>query len=180
MTPLPGDIGFTRIGGALGAWIAAAQALTGDGSRFTHVFVVVSDTEVVQAMPRGAELAALQNYTTTPGRAAFSTGIVDYDPQARDRVVAAARGMVGVPYSFLDYLALALIRWPLAHRLVARRVAGSGHLICSQLGDEAFLRAGLHLFADHRAPGDVTPGDLVNLVFFDRDWNADPLTPALP
>jgi hypothetical protein len=47
-------------------------------------------------------------------------------------------------------------------------VADEGHLICSQLVDEAYLRAGVHLFDDGRLPGDVTPGDLWWLLQRDR------------
>jgi hypothetical protein len=37
-------------------------------------------------------------------------------------------------------------------------------MICSQLVDEAYLRAGVHLFDDGRDPGDVTPGDLLYVI----------------
>jgi hypothetical protein len=43
-------------------------------------------------------------------------------------------------------------------------IADSGHLICSQLVDLCYLRAGAHLFDDGRLPGDVTPGDLWKLL----------------
>ncbi len=39
-------------------------------------------------------------------------------------------------------------------------VAGTGHMICSQLVDQSYLDAGVHLAEDGRFPGDVTPGDL--------------------
>ena len=37
-------------------------------------------------------------------------------------------------------------------------------MICSQLVDEAYARAGVQLFDDGRLPGDVTPADLYGLI----------------
>lgn len=68
--------------------------------------------------------------------------------------------LVGVPYSFLDYLSLTLLHLGLPRRLTARRVTDSGHMICSQLVDTVLCRAGYHLFDDGRLPQDVTPGAL--------------------
>jgi hypothetical protein len=43
-------------------------------------------------------------------------------------------------------------------------VANSRHMICSQLVDQVYFAAGVHLFDDGRIDGDVTPADLVNLL----------------
>ena len=37
-------------------------------------------------------------------------------------------------------------------------------MICSQLVDQCYLEAGIHLYDDGRDPGDVTPADLAELV----------------
>jgi hypothetical protein len=37
-------------------------------------------------------------------------------------------------------------------------------MICSQLVDQCYQDAGVHLFADGRWPGDVTPADLYRLI----------------
>ena len=37
-------------------------------------------------------------------------------------------------------------------------------MICSQLVDEAYKRAGVQLFDDNRLPGDVDPNDLWELI----------------
>jgi uncharacterized protein YycO len=55
----PGDLGFTRITGFTGWWVARGQSLIGDSNRFTHVFVVLDDDTVVEAMPAGARYAPL-------------------------------------------------------------------------------------------------------------------------
>jgi len=56
-----------------------------------------------------------------------------------------SRNLTGPPGWLLDY------------------VAGTGHIICSQLVDQCYLDAGVHLFDDGRFVGDVTPGDLAHV-----------------
>ncbi|RAG80971.1 hypothetical protein DN069_35235 [Streptacidiphilus pinicola] len=69
-----------------------------------------------------------------------------------------------MPYSAADYLALALwhfrLRIPWARKVMASRAS----MICSELCDFAYEAAGVHLFTDGRAPGDVTPADLAALI----------------
>jgi hypothetical protein len=61
----------------------------------------------------------------------------------------------------LDYLALALLHLHLpAASWVRKRVKSSGHMICSQLCDAVYRRAGIELFTDGRLEGDVMPADL--------------------
>lgn len=156
--PLPGTVGLSRIGGATGAAIWVGQLLIGDGAPVTHAFVVVSDTEVVQAMPGGAEIAPLADYLDRAG--VWFTRSYPLSGSQRAGIVDAARTLVGTPYSFADYLSLAAHRFRIPAPHLRRYIADSGHMICSQLVDECYLRAGVHLFADGRWPGDVTPGDL--------------------
>lgn len=186
--PLPvpptGAFGLSRIGGLTGALVAAGQAVLWDGSRYTHAFVVVDDGQVVQAMPRGAELAPLADYlgrddvvfTDAPVRTAvqrerrvLSTGwppeemppiVENFERNLRQVIAAHARELIGTPYSFADYLTLAAVRLGLPSQLLRRYVASSGHMICSQLVDAVYCRSGIHLFDDGRPSQDVTPGDL--------------------
>ena len=85
-------------------------------------------------------------------------------PEQRVRIVAEATALLGTPYSFLDYLALALHRFKVRPKCIEGRVTDSGHLICSQLVDQVYLAAGIHLFADGRMSQDVTPGDIANVL----------------
>ena len=91
------------------------------------------------------------------------------------QIVKQARELIGTPYSFLDLIALA---WacrrdptsvPERPNWWQRRVMTDGRLICSQLVDVACDRAGVHLFTDGRLPGQVTPGDLEE-VLTNPDW----------
>jgi uncharacterized protein YycO len=161
--PLPGDFAVTSIVGPVGFLISVGEWL--NGSRFghwDHAFVYVGDGQLVEAEPGGARLAGLDEYAGRP--MAWSTGKVALTDQQRAAIVAAARSFIGVPYSAADYLALALwhfhVRIPWARRVMASR----SRLICSQLCDASYEAAGVHLFADGREPGDVTPAELAALI----------------
>ncbi|WP_042365354.1 hypothetical protein [Streptacidiphilus neutrinimicus] len=161
--PLPGDFAVTSVKGRVGFLISVGEWL--NGSRFghwDHAFVYVGDDQLVEAEPGGARLASLDEYQ---GRVvAWSTGHIELTEEQRAAVVTAARGYIGVPYSAADYMALAL--WHFHVRIGwARRVMGSrASMICSELTDAAYDDAGVHLFADGREPGDVTPADLALLI----------------
>lgn len=174
----PGDIGFTNIGGAAGALIWAGQkivdATSREESRFKHVFVVVEGgtvgvmpggpaPRIVQAMPSGAEEIRIGvehwRADTVYIRPHYQVGHLDYTEISAD-VADAARTYVGTPYSFLDYVAIAGLHVGIKNGLIRRRVTGSKHMICSQLGDQSMSDAGWHIFDDGRLPQDVTPAAL--------------------
>jgi cell wall-associated NlpC family hydrolase len=161
VSPLPGDFGLVSISGMGGFLVRIGQGLLGDGfGDFHHAFLVLDNGEILEAEPGGARIVPLSNYDGT--NAVYS----DWDltvPQRAD-LVAAARPLVGTPYSWLDYLSLALVRFRIRPEWLKRYVADTGHLICSQLCDLVYLRAGLHMFQDGRDPMDVTPGDLTRVL----------------
>jgi hypothetical protein len=161
VTPLPGDFGLTKIGGFTGKAIAAGQALIGDAAPVQHAMVYVGDGQIVQAMPGGAELIQLEDASEP---VIWSTGKLPLEPMQRFHVAREARYLVGTPYSFLDYASIGLAHFRVRPAWVTDFIASTGHLICSQLVDEVYLRAGVHLFDDGRLPGDVTPGDLYKLL----------------
>jgi hypothetical protein len=157
----PGDLGFTRITGFTGWWVARGQSLIGDSNRFTHVFVVLDDDTVVEAMPAGARYAQLDREYKTDVMYAR----LPLTDEQRAKVVVEARRLMsrkgGIRYSFTDYLALALAHWGIKPRFLRAYIAKSGRMICSQLADYLMRHAGFTLFDDGRLPQDVTPGDLV-------------------
>lgn len=157
----PGDLGFTRITGFTGWWVNLGQSLTGDANRFTHVFVVMDDDTVIEAMPNGARFAPLDREYKTDVMYAR----LPLTDEQRQQIVTEARRLMarpgGIPYSFTDYLALALKHWGIPARLLRKYITNSGRMICSQLADYLLTKAGFHLFTDGRLPQDVTPGDLV-------------------
>ncbi|MFE5828709.1 hypothetical protein ACFQ8W_00310 [Streptomyces sp. NPDC056508] len=170
--PLPGDFALTKIGGITGKLVAAGQALVGDASPVQHALVYVGFGHIVQAMPGGAELIPLEEASEP---VVWST---DRLPEhvtwaQRKAIVEAAHDLVGTPYSFLDYASIGLAHFRIRPRWVREFVADTGHMICSQLVDEVYLRAGIHLFSDGRLPGDVTPGDLWYLLHPKRVTSTD-------
>ncbi|MEV4558345.1 hypothetical protein AB0K51_15330 [Kitasatospora sp. NPDC049285] len=162
--PGPGDFAVVRMAGRTGRLIRIAQWLNGDGfADYEHAFVHVGDGQLVEAQPGGAELRPLSVYDGYP--TLWSTGRIALTDEQRTAIVAAARHYIGTPYSAADYFALAAARLgrPIAP-LLRRYVADSRHMICSQLVDQCYQDAGVHLFTDHRWPGYVTPADLANLL----------------
>jgi hypothetical protein len=157
----PGDLGFTRITGFTGWWVARGQSLMGDANRFTHVFVVLDDDTVIEAMPNGARYAPLDREYKTDVLYAR----LPLTEEQRKNIVVEARRLMSLPggirYSFTDYLALALKHWGINARFLRKYIQKSGRMICSQLADYLVTHAGFKLFDDDRLPQDVTPGDLV-------------------
>jgi len=161
-TPEPGWIGLSTIGGWTGFWIKIGQVLINDGSRYTHAFVVVDDEFVLEAAPGGTKFVPLSKYL---GKSPFiETGNFD-----QIDVQFVAHDLQGVPYSFLDYLALALAHFGIRPKFLTNYIKNTGHMICSQFADEFMLRLDKHMFDDGRMSQDVSPGDLAN-VELERGW----------
>ncbi|MCU1617211.1 MAG: hypothetical protein JWO98_4751 [Frankiales bacterium] len=186
----PGSFFLTTVTGAAGFAIGLGQTLAGAPSRYEHAGLILdADGTTLEAEPGGAKIGNISTYagralliSDAPVRSAIIPGRLNLIPPGgkdyesnedliRARVVAEAKKLVGVPYSPLDYVALALVHlenlltgrsrptWRLT-KWIRRRVQSSGHMICSQLVDAVYERAGIHLFHDGRLPGDVMPSDL--------------------
>lgn len=170
-TPQVGDFGVVPIPGDAGKLIRLGQWLNGDGyADYEHAFIVVDPYQVVEGRPSGAGYQRL---------AAYPNAVFYRCPdEHRADVARAATRLIGTPYSWLDYFALAARRFhlPLSSALLRQRVTASGHLICSQLVDLAYQRGGVQLFDDGRDPGDVTPGDLYALIAAQRAADATQAT----
>ncbi|MGW1376276.1 hypothetical protein ACWD6P_18670 [Streptomyces sp. NPDC002446] len=160
--PQPGDIGLTQISGVTGRLIRFGQWLNGDGfADYQHAFLVLPDERLLEAQPGGARIRPLTAYADTDVLYVYPAGLTE---QQRAGICAAATRYVGVPYSFLDYLAIATHRLHLPVPGLRRYIASTRHMICSQLVDQCYLDAGVHLFADGRWPGYVTPMALYNVL----------------
>lgn len=156
----PGDIGFTRIGGSLGKWISILQAVTGDASRFTHVFVVLDNGQVAEAMPSGARIEPFEREYKSE-IAYVQVGLTDEQRKSLTEHLRARIGRPGgIKYSFVDYLALALAHFKIKPKWLREYIARSDRQICSQLADYELSNVGYHVFCDGRLPQDVTPGAL--------------------
>jgi cell wall-associated NlpC family hydrolase len=168
-TPLPGDFGLTQISGDVGRLIRFGQWLDGDGyENFEHAFIYLGDGEIIEAEPGGARITWLSEYNDDT--IDWSTGKIPLTDAERTSIVSLARTMEGVPYSFLDYFALATKRLHLFPLDLALKdyIKSSNHMICSQLVDRVYDTASVHLFNDGRWEGYVTPGDLYQLLAADN------------
>lgn len=162
--PKPGDFGLSTIGGFVGFWVGLGQYIIRDGSRYTHAFIVLDDGFVMEAMPGGAIKSPLSKFHK---KAVFSN--IELTNEQRLAIVKEAKNLYGTPYSFLDYLALSLAHFGIRAKRLRKFIQSRGHMICSQLVDHCYEKAGVHLFDDDRLPQDVTPGDLANLLI-EKDW----------
>lgn len=161
-TPQPGDIGLTQIHGSVGRWIRFGEWLNGDGfGEYTHAFLVLANGELLEADPGGARIRPLHEHAAARTVYVAPAGLSDAQRQA---ICSAGRRYVGVKYSFADYLAIAAHRIHLPFPGLRAYVASTHDMICSQLVDQAYQDAGVHLFNDGRWPGYVTPMALWDLL----------------
>jgi hypothetical protein len=164
--PVPGDVGLTRIRGPIGKFIEVGQWINGNGFKdYEHAFLVLPDEQLIEAEPGGARIAPLAQYEQCKVVYACPATLTD---DQREVICAAAHRYVGVPYSFADYLAIAVHRFHIRVPRLRRYVATSRHMICSQLVDRIYLDAGVRLFTDNRWPGYVTPLALYELLA--KEW----------
>ncbi len=177
--PRAGEIGFTWIKGWTGFWVSFGQWLAGDGGMWpwmrhkkklprgfpTHVFQVLEDGVTIEGQPGGATVSHVSRYRDRPVMYTF----LPLTEEQRGAVSALALRYEGTPYSFLDYLYLALWRFGIRPVKLRDKVRDSGHMICSQLVDKIQEEIGNNLFEDGRLNQDVTPGDLYRLVH-EKGW----------
>lgn len=198
----PGDIGFGPIKGAAGLLVNAGQLMLGEGFHvgdldIRHVFIVTEAGRgklgsgspsypqlakipefgpyAVEAMPSGArEENIVERWTP---EYAYVRLPEDYPGQASD-AAAIARAMIGTPYSFASYAALAAWRFgistPRLEKWIGRRrphpfgyqhdgeeleIGLPAEAICSVLADQAWTLAGKKVMTGvpHQC---VTPGAL--------------------
>lgn len=160
--PQPGDIGLTSIHGDIGRLIRIGEWANGDGfGRFEHAFIVLPDSKLIEADPGGAAIRPLNTHAAAATIYVHPAGLTDRQRQA---ICDAALKYEDVPYSFLDYAALAAHRFHLPVPGLRSYIQSTGHQICSQLCDRAYLDGGVHLFTDKRWEGFVTPMAIYDLL----------------
>ena len=158
--PLVGTIGLTQISGNVGKLIEVGQFLNGQGFKdWEHAFLLGPGNRILEAEPGGARLGTADEYKDVYWCNAIAS---QYTPENLTAVWTGAQKYVGTGYSFLDYEALAMHRLHIPFPGLENYIKDSGHLICSQLCDQAYLDQGDHLFAGVWQ-GYVTPLGLYNL-----------------
>ncbi len=202
----PGCIGFGPLGGLGNPLVGIGQAILGEGFtvgklNIGHVFVVtdtatesnlvaqqIADAydvpldivdphgpRIVEAMPNGAREVIVGPERWTP-EYAYARLPQDYPGQAAD-AAAIARAMIGTPYSFASYAALAAWRFgmktPRLEKWINRRKPGGitvdggtihdglpCEAICSVLADQAWALTGKQVMPVGTPHQCVTPGAL--------------------
>lgn len=158
--PLPGTNGLTRISGSAGRLIRIGQFLNGTGfSDWEHAFKYLGNGLIIEAEPGGARITHVSRYPVIHWCTATAAR---YSPVQLQASADAARKYKGVPYSFLDYDAIAAHRLHIPAPGLRQYIESTKHMICSQLTDQADADAGIHNF-ENRWPGFVTPGNLYDL-----------------
>ncbi len=158
----PGDFQLCPTGGAVGVGIRIGQWLDGAGfENFEHVRVYIGDGQFVEAEPGGAiRTVGVINWGV------WSTGLIPLTPGERNTIVGAALNFADmrVGYGWLDYFAIAAHRFDLPVPGLQGFIGSTKTMICSQLVDQCYDDAGVHLFTDGRWPGYVTPGAMYQLL----------------
>lgn len=158
----PGDFAVIPVSGPVGKLISIGEFLDGSGfGDYDHAEIYVGNNQTLGAYPGGAALVDLPQ---DQSGWLWSTGHITLTDAERTAIVANAMECKGIPYSSLDYFALAAHRLHIPAPLLKEYIASTKHLICSQLVDLCYNNAGVHLFNDNRWPGYVTPADLAAVI----------------
>lgn len=155
-------MGLTLISGLVGDLIAGGQFLNGEGlTRNEHAFTLLPGNMILEAEPGGARIVPY-HYGSNVYWCKSICKLLDRTVQGEfeKRLNDRANELKGIGYSGLDYGALILHRFGINPPGLKAYIASTGHMICSQMNDELYLRLGAHVFDDGRWPGYVTPASL--------------------
>jgi hypothetical protein len=175
--PQIGDFACTQISGLGGRIVDFDQWLIGESdSEYEHAYLYVGNMQVVEAMPHGARVRAIDTFYPANKLTLWSTGHFDLTYNQRTNIAAAGLRLADrhVGYSWADYLAIGLHRLHIPAPGLRQRISSSSHMIRSQLVDYCYdIGGGVHLFTDNRWPGYVTPAQLAELISNPKqgDWN---------
>lgn len=160
--PQPGDFAVIPISGPVGTLISIGEFLNGSGfGRYDHAEIYVGNNMTLGAYPGGASLVPVP---VVQDGWLWSTGHIQLTEAQRAAIVNNAMACKGIPYSALDYFALAAHHFHIPAPDLKNYIQSSKHMICSQLVDFCYMNAGVHLFNDNRWPGYVTPADLAQVI----------------
>jgi len=172
LNPQPGDFVCVAIPGALGTLVKIGEWLYGFGyTPYEHVEIYVGQPDeqgifgyTISTYPDGNGKRPLLCPVADLPSALWSTGKITVTDSQRQRIVNWCNGHADIPYSAADYFALAAHRLHIPVPGLKNFIADTGHMICSQYVDYAYMQAGVHLFNDNRWPGYVVPMDLAHLI----------------
>jgi uncharacterized protein YycO len=154
--PQPGDYGVVSTRGFY-SWLIRV----GTRSQFTHAFIVMPGSRLIEAEPSGAREMPLSEYDGYDVR--YNTGEQITDAQ-RAQICAKAETLLGTPYGWTDIARLALRCLGVQWAWLTRRADNERAMICSQIVAACGDAAGLDWNCGREAPAAVTPGDLANRI----------------
>lgn len=174
----PGDFGLVHDRSDAGLAIGAAEWLdelaqghwrsADRASLWRHAFLVESvdpdgTVHALEAWPGGARR---NTYHVDDPSIRWSSGHFALSGDQRAAIVAWGVAHLGAWYSALAYMRQAVVRLhlPLGRVWLAHQIEHRGEYMCSQYCDCAYAAARVHLFSDGRAPYDVAPSDLDDLL----------------
>lgn len=175
---LPGDFGLVHDRSDAGLAIGAAEFLdelaqghwrkAKRDSLWRHAFGVESvdpdgTVHAIEAWPGGARR---NTYHVDDPNILWSSGHFDLTDDQRTLVVGWWVQHLGDRYAWDAYLRQAAVRLhvPFAAAALARQIEERHEELCSQYIDCGYQAAVYQLFADRRAPYDVAPSDLADLI----------------
>jgi len=129
-----------------------------------HAVVYVGDNNVIEARPGGAGFNVIDSYSNPKFHLTWSTDLLPLTEDDRAQIVHFAHAQIGVKYGWPDIAALSAKTFGFSSKKINQIIEDENRLICSQLVDRSYMLSGVHLFNDGRLSGEVTPGDLWNLV----------------
>lgn len=161
MTDQTGQIGLRRFGAN---WISKSIEWATD-SHCHHVVVAVSESMCVSAEPGGVRYRAISDYPHVDWSA------FDLTREQKQAIINAAHDYVArpTPYNLAIYPPL-LFQKITGHKVdgwVAEWLSRRPNENCSQLSDDIYNKAGIHLFPDIAEL--VTPGDFERL-YISKGW----------
>jgi hypothetical protein len=165
-TPPPGTIGLTYSYGFTAFRATLGQTLLNENSCYSHAFIVLDDSNVIEPWPDGVRITGLCDYEDEDVAYGFLPVLSD---RQRMSVVSAALSLDGIKHGLSDYLALAISRYRWRVGWARHRVADTSRLLPAQFVAEAYRRAGIELMLGF-APGDVTLDDLGSMFLTSEHW----------
>lgn len=159
-TPIPGEFFVVRTDG----WVGRAIRVVTD-SDVNHACLYLGGDRTLEAQPHGAIFGRVSSYPE-PLWSGMNPDLRELAMIHGPAIVAAASKHHGDKYSFVDVGAIGLAKIFGIHLPApVRDRLGDAHMnMCSQLVDRVYEEAGVHLFNDGRLHGDVSPGDLRQLI----------------
>lgn len=165
-TPPPGTIGLTYSYGTAALRAALGQMLLNEITSYSHAFIVVDDTTIMEPWPSGARITDICDYEEEVIAYGWIPGLT---PDQRHALVRGALQLDGIGHGLTDYLALAAHRYRWRSARAGRRMASARRLLPAQFVAESYRRAGIDILPGF-APGDVGMEDLWKMLLTSTTW----------